>query len=157
MLMRLWWILLANCRVCLWLTLEAQNPFSLFGDIKVCVNILFAASYINTKSPNLTHSSASLPFFPPPSLPAGTLKTWLSPRLLRYDVGVTYFIAVNVNNYLCELDLPTHPPPSSVFLSLSLPRLLIFLPHCPHTPPGVGQPTNRKKQLHHPRQCHNTH
>lgn len=42
---------------------KTLESLSLFGDIKVSVNILLRASYINTKSPNLTHSSRSLPFF----------------------------------------------------------------------------------------------
>lgn len=140
---------------------RTPESLSLFGDIKVSVNILFTASYINTKNPNLTHSSLSLHFFFLPFLQAHWRHDChpVCSGMTLCDMFNGCKWLVNVNNYLCELDLPI-PPPSSLFFlsfSLSLPRLLIFLPHCPYTPPGVGQSTNRKKQLHHPRQCHNTH
>lgn len=67
-----------------------------------------------------------------------------------YAPCLTCLIAVNdwkqwlisaVN--LSHPPVPSLPPPFPPTLSIH--------------PPGVGQPTNRKKQLHHPRQCHNTH
>lgn len=36
-----------------------------------------------------------------------------------------------------NLTSPSHPLPLSFSIFLSLPRLLIFLPHCPYTPPQV--------------------
>ena len=137
MLMRLWWILSANCSLSL-TDFKTPESLSLFGDIKVSVNILFTASYINTKSPNLTHSSLSLPFSPPPFLQAHWRHDChpFCTGMTLYDMFSKWL--VNVNNYLCELDLSI-PPLPFLFLSfsLSLPRLLIFLPHCPYTPPQV--------------------
>lgn len=100
---------------------RTPESLSLFGDIKVFVNILFTASYINTKSPNLTHSSLSLPFFPLPSLQAHWRHDChpVCSGMTLCDMFNCCKWLVNVNNYLCELDLPI-PPPSSFFFYLSL-------------------------------------
>lgn len=128
--------------------------------MKVFVNILFTASYINTESPNLTHSSLSLRFFPFPFLQAHWRHDChpVCSGMTLCDLFICCIWLVNVNNYLCGLDLPIPPPPFFFFPSFSLSPASWFSSHAVHTPPpGVGQPTNRKKQLHHPRQCHNTH
>lgn len=119
---------------------KTSESFPLFGDIKVSVNILCTASYINPKSPNLTHSSLSLPFFPPPFLQAHWRHDCdpVCSGMILCDVLNCCKWPVNVNNYLCELDLPI-PPSSSFFfyLSLSLSPASWFSSHTVHTPPQV--------------------